>query len=61
MKNIKCPYKGSLCLDYGRCESCKWSNLVNRYEKRIKRLKIKIATLEASNDYLKRRLSEEKG
>lgn len=60
MKNRKCPYKGSLCLDYGSCESCEWGKLINRYEKRIKRLKIKIATLEASNDYLKRRLSEEK-
>ena len=60
MKNRKCPYKGSLCLDYGSCESCEWGKLINRYEKRIKRLKTKIATLEASNDYLKRRLSEEK-
>ena len=60
MKNRKCPYKGSLCLDYGNCESCEWGKLINRYEKRIKRQKTKIATLEASNDYLKRRLSEEK-
>lgn len=39
MKNRRCPYKGSLCLDYGSCESCEWGNLINRYEKRIKRLK----------------------
>ena len=39
MKNRKCPYKGSLCLDYGGCESCEWSNLINRYENRIKKLK----------------------
>lgn len=60
MKNRKCPYKGSLCLDYGSCESCEWGKLINRYEKRIKRLKTKIATLEALNDCLKRRLSEKK-
>ena len=45
MKNRKCPYKGSLCLDYGSCESCEWSNLINRYEKRIKRLKTELATM----------------
>lgn len=45
MKNRKCPYKGSLCLDYGSCESCEWSNLINRYERRIKRLKTELATM----------------
>lgn len=45
MKNRKCPYKGSLCLDYGSCESCEWSNLINRYERRIKRLKTELATI----------------
>ena len=45
MKNRKCPYKGSLCLDYGSCESCEWGKLINRYEKRIKRLKTELATM----------------
>ena len=57
MKNRKCPYKGvEFCLDYGDCENCEWCRLINRYEKRIKKLKVKIATLEASNASLKRRL-----
>ena len=45
MKNRKCPYKGSLCLDYGSCESCEWGKLINRYEKRIKRLKTELAAM----------------
>lgn len=41
MKQRKCPYRGELCHDYGDCESCEWSGLITKYERKIVRLKKK--------------------
>ena len=41
MKKRKCPYRGELCHDYGDCESCEWSGLITKYERKIERLKKK--------------------
>lgn len=59
MKNRKCPYKGDLCYDYGDCENCKWGKLIDKYERKIKRLKSNVleskkeAEKETARDCLK--------
>ena len=42
MKNRKCPYKGNLCWDYGACENCEWGKLIDKYERKIKRLQSQV-------------------
>lgn len=47
MKQQKCKL-GKLggCLDFGICDDCMFSNMINKYERKIKRLKAKIEKLE---------------
>jgi hypothetical protein len=47
MKQRKCKL-GKLggCLDYGDCADCMFSKMIDKYERKIKRLKTKIEKLE---------------
>lgn len=42
MKQRKCPYHKDSCWDYGSCEDCHWNILIEKYERKIKRLKSKL-------------------
>ena len=43
MKQIKCPNgKHGGCWDYGSCEDCPIGIMIERYEKKVKRLKAEI-------------------
>lgn len=46
MKQTKCPYKGDLCIDYGKCEECSWGKLIARYEEKIAKLKKRLVDTE---------------
>ncbi len=47
MKQRKCKLgKIGGCLDYGICDDCIFSKMIDKYERKIKRLKAKIEKLE---------------
>ncbi len=54
MKQTKCPNgKHSGCWDYGSCEDCPIGIMIERYEKKVKRLKSENETLTLKNKILK--------
>lgn len=54
MKQTKCPNgKHSGCWDYGSCEDCPIGIMIERYEKKVKRLKSENESLTLKNKVLK--------
>ena len=38
----KCPYaKAKTCLDRGNCDNCDWDVFIKRYEKKLKKIRIR--------------------
>lgn len=51
MKQRKCPYgKDTFCFDYGCCEECVFGLVIDKYERKIKRLKAKIKKLKKAQE-----------
>jgi len=51
MKQRKCPYgKDIFCFDYGCCEECVFGLVIDKYERKIKRLKAKIKKLKKAQE-----------
>lgn len=60
MKSKICPYR-SLCVNAGACDDCSLHEILQKQDKKIKRLKERCEALSTENDVLRKQIEILKG